>query len=248
MIAQSNSRHGSSAPHSRLRIAIVVPTLNEAHRLTRLLPDLRRQADVVVVSDGGSNDATRLIAEREGVRFLVGPASRGGQLRRGAAAAGDADVLVFLHADTELPPSSISSLRKAAAAGFVGGGFLIRFDAPGLSYRLGSRLVNLRTRWTRLPLGDQAQWATRDAYELSGGFPDWAILEDVEFMRRMKRIGRVAVLPVCVVTSARRYQRSGITRTIARNWLIWLLYLLGVSPQRLSRLYPPQHPSAVGRK
>lgn len=248
MMAESNSLRRSPSPRLRPRIAVVVPTLNEARRLPRLLPDLSRQADILVVSDGGSTDATSRIARGAGARIVVGPASRGGQLRRGAEAAGDADVLVFLHADTELSPNAISNLRDAVAAGFVGGGFLIRFDAPGLVYRLGSRLVNLRTRWSRLPLGDQAQWATRQAYELAGGFPDWPILEDVEFMRRLKRIGRVAVLPERVVTSARRYRQGGIVRTIATNWLIWLLYLLGVSPQRLSRLYPPQRSSTTGQK
>jgi len=120
----------------------------------------------------------------------------------------------------------------------------VRFDDDGFWMRLGSRLVNLRTRLTRVPLGDQAQFVTRDAFAALGGFRDWPILEDLDFMRRLKRHARasggIALLDPPVVTAARRYLTGGIARTIARNWLIWALYLLGVPPRRLARLYPPK--------
>ena len=98
-------------------------------------------------------------------------------------------------------------------------------------------MANLRARLTRVPLGDHAQFVTRAAFERVGGFAEWPLLEDVDFMRRLRRAGRVAVLDLTVVTSARRFHAAGPLRTVARNWLIWLLFALGVRPYRLARLY-----------
>jgi len=103
--------------------------------------------------------------------------------------------------------------------------------------RLGTRLVNLRTRWLRLPLGDQAQFATRETFERLGGFRDWPLLEDLDFAWRLRRAGAMTIVPAQVVTSARRFLSRGALRTVATNWLIWLLFLFGVSPRRLARIY-----------
>ncbi|HLE85978.1 MAG TPA: hypothetical protein VJG13_16695, partial [Thermoanaerobaculia bacterium] len=167
-----------------------------------------------------------------------GPASRGGQLNRAAAAAA-AYVLLFLHADTVLPPGALDAVRAAVAAGAPGGGFLLRFDSERRLMRLGGRLVGLRTRLTRAPLGDQAQFVTREAFRELGGFREWPILEDLDLVRRLRRRGRVAILPLRVTTSARRYETEGVLRTVARNWWIWGLYVCGISPHRLARLYRP---------
>ena len=110
-------------------------------------------------------------------------------------------------------------------------------DSDRPIYRLGSAIVNLRTRWGRSPLGDQAQFASRKIFEELGGYPDWPILEDLEFIRRLKRKGKMAILEPAVATSTRRFEERGITRTIIRNWLIFALYFAGASPQRLARLY-----------
>lgn len=221
---------------SALRIAIVVPTLDEEAAVSRLLADARRHADELVVADGGSGDRTVEIARAVGARVVAGPPGRGGQLNRGAAAAGG-DVLVFLHADTRLPEGAAEAIRAAVAAGAVGGGFRVRFDDPRPLYRFGAAVANLRARLTRVPLGDHAQFVTRAAFERVGGFAEWPLLEDVDFMRRLRRAGRVAVLDLAVVTSARRFRAAGPLRTVARNWLIWLLFALGFRPHRLARLY-----------
>lgn len=229
----------ASAPSLRPSLAIVVPTLDEAARLGRLLPALAAQADEVVVSDGGSTDGTPALARSLGAVVVEGAAGRGGQLNRGAAATG-ADLLLFVHADSRLPAEAGERVHAAVAGGAAGGGFLVRFDAGGWWLEgAGSALVNLRTRLTRLPLGDQAQFATRAAFEAVGGYPDWPVLEDLHFMRRLKRHGRVAVLSPPVLTSARRYQRGGKLATVSRNWLIFALYACGVAPQKLARLYRP---------
>jgi rSAM/selenodomain-associated transferase 2 len=225
-----------------MRLAIVIPTLDEEPSLRRTLSVALAMADEVVVSDGGSTDKTLEVARSLGARTVSGPACRGGQLNRGAAAAlvGGADVLLFLHADTILPADAGRAIREAVAAGAPGGAFLIRFDLDGFLYRLGSRVVNLRTRLAFMTLGDQAQFATREAFHELGGYREWPILEDLDFATRMRRRWgrrRLAVLADPVVTSARRFAQQGPIRTVALNWLIWLLFLLGVPPHRLARLY-----------
>ncbi len=214
----------------------MVPTLDEEAAVRELLPDLVGRGAQVVVSDGGSSDRTAEVAAKLGAEVVSGPAGRGAQLNRGSAAA-DAEILLFLHADTRLPEGALERIREALAAGSEGGGFLMRWDSPRPIYRLGERIINRRTRLTRCPLGDQAQFCRRDVFEELGGYRDWPILEDLDFIRRLRRRGRLAILEPPVTTSARRLERRGIPRTVATNWLIFALYLIGVSPQRLGRLY-----------
>jgi rSAM/selenodomain-associated transferase 2 len=232
-----------------MKFTIVMPTLNEAATLERPLAAALAAADEVVVSDGGSTDGTPEIARRLGARVVSGPPGRGGQLTRGAQGStlsqGDpSDVLLFLHADTFLPPEAAQAVRAAIAAGAVGGAFRVRFDVDTPLLRLGARLINLRSRWTGLPLGDQAQFVRRDVFERLAGFRDWPILEDLDLAMRLKREGKTVLLggrvgrvDHCVTTAARRFVDLGIVRTVATNWLIWGLFALGVSPHRLVRLY-----------
>jgi rSAM/selenodomain-associated transferase 2 len=219
-----------------MRLAVVVPTLNEETALRRHLPAALALADEVVVSDGGSTDGTLAVARELGARTITGLPGRGGQLTRGAEAT-DAPLLLFLHADTLLPPDAPQRIREAVAGGAVGGGFLVRFDVDHSALRLGERLINARTRLTRWPLGDQAHFVTREAFRALGGYRDWPILEDLDFAIRLRRFGRTALIRSPVTTAARRFLQQGIARTIAMNWLIWLLFLFGVSPHRLARLY-----------
>lgn len=219
-----------------MRLATVVPTLNEEAALRRHLPAALAAADEVVVSDGGSTDGTLAVARELGARVVTGPPGRGGQLTRGAEAT-DAPLLLFLHADTRLPPDGIERIREAVAGGAVGGGFLVRFDAGGARLRLGERLINARTRLTRCPLGDQAHFVTRDAFRALGGYRDWPILEDLDFALRLRRCGRTVLIASPVTTAARRFVQQGVVRTVSTNWLIWILFFCGVSPHRLARLY-----------
>jgi uncharacterized protein len=219
-----------------MRLAVVVPTLNEEAALARTLPRTLLLADEVVVSDGGSTDRTLEIARSLSVRTVAGPPGRGGQLNRGAAAT-DADLLLFLHADTTLPEDAPCRIRKAVANGAPGGAFFVRFDVAARKLALGAWLINQRTRLTRLPLGDQAQFVTRAAFFRLGGFKEWPILEDLDFAWRLRKLGSMALIDASVTTAARRFLEGGVVRTVATNWLIWSLYCLGVSPHRLARLY-----------
>jgi rSAM/selenodomain-associated transferase 2 len=227
-----------------MSLAIVIPTLDEEAVLAETLAHARRQlridaGDLLVVSDGGSGDRTVELARAAGAAVLAGPAGRGGQLARGARHAIErgARALLFLHADSRLPEGARERVLASLEGGAAGGGFLVSFVPPTRLLRLGARLVAARTRWLRVPLGDQAQFAAAAAYERAGGFPDWPVLEDVELLRRLKRVGRLEIVELRVETSARRFATRGVARTVATNWLIWGLYSAGVDPQTLSRLY-----------
>jgi rSAM/selenodomain-associated transferase 2 len=220
-------------------IAVVVPTLNEQELLAALLPELAAEADELVVADGGSVDDTVGVARRAGAEVVTASGGRGPQLNAGAGAA-RCDGLVFLHADTRLPSGGLGLVRNALADGVVGGGFLVRFEGTGPLYRLGAWAVNQRTLRLRIPLGDQAQFASVAAFRAIGGFPDWPILEDLEFIRRLRALGPLAVLEPPVATSARRFERGGPARTVVRNWLIFALFSLGMPPRLLRGLYRPE--------
>lgn len=222
-----------------ITVAAIIPTLDEESSLRRSLPAILSAADEVVVSDGGSRDQTLRTAQELGARVITGGLGRGPQLNRGVAST-TSDVLVFLHADTRLPPGAIPAIREAVGSGKIGGGFQVRFDTDNRVMAVGSKLVKLRTRLTGSPLGDQAQFVRRTTFDELGGFRNWAALEDLDLIRRMKRCGEVVVLPLEATTSARRYLEDGIGRTVALNWLIWGLYFAGVPAERLARLYRPR--------
>lgn len=213
---------------------MVIPALNEAERIAATIDAARAAgASEVIVADGGSSDATVVVARASGARVIEGESVRARQLNQGAEAASH-DALVFLHADTLLPPDACAAIERALAD-HVFGGFRVEFLEPGL--RFVSGMINLRTRFTRAPWGDQAQFARRDAFLRAGGYPDYPIMEDYELARRMKRLGPVAVLPLTVRTSGRRFLQQGVLRTTFTNWRIILAYHLGVSPERLARWY-----------
>jgi rSAM/selenodomain-associated transferase 2 len=232
----SGALKGPSTPAQRRSLVIVIPTLDEEPLLRRNLSRAVDLADHVVVSDGGSRDRTREVARDLGAIVVTGPPGRGRQLNLGARACKD-DIILFLHADTVLPPNAAETVRAAIEGGNVGGGFHVEFDDRRRLLRLGNRLVAWRTRCFETPLGDQAQFGRREAFEELGGFRDWPILEDLDFARRLKRLGPVAMLEGPAITAARRFVEQGIVRTVVINWAIWALFLLGVSPHRLAQLY-----------
>lgn len=216
-------------------VSVIIPTLNEEERIAAtIVSALLAGAAEVIVSDGGSSDATIEAAREYGARVLTGADMRARQLNLGAREAAH-DALLFLHADTLLPLGACTAVEKAIANGATFGGFRLGFLENGLG--LAAALINARTRLTREPWGDQAQFAPRDAFLQSGGYPEIPIMEDYEFARRMKRAGRTALVPLTVRTSGRRFCELGIVRTAALNWWIIACYHLGVSPERLARWY-----------
>lgn len=223
-----------------MKLTIVVPALDEADNLARLLPDLAGAcpgAEIVVV-DGGSRDGTaEVVARQPGVRLLASARGRARQMNHGAGAAGG-DALLFLHADTRLPGGAATAIERALAEpGVVGGRFDVRFDSPRRMLRMVAWFMNVRSRLSGICTGDQAIFVRRADFEAAGGYPDIALMEDIELSRRLKRRGRLRALRLRVTTSARKWEREGPLRTIGLMWALRFLYFCGVAPARLHRWY-----------
>jgi rSAM/selenodomain-associated transferase 2 len=219
-------------------ISIVVPALDEEVQVAAALASARapRVREVIVV-DGGSRDATVRIARQRADAVLSAPRGRATQMNAGAAAAGG-DVLLFLHADTRLPPGFDAAVLAALVdPAVVGGRFDVRLVPGTPLLRLVGALINLRSRLSRIATGDQALFVRRSVFEALGGFAAIPLMEDVAFTRALKRRGRIACLREQVETSSRRWLRDGPLRTILLMWWLRLLYACGVAPERLRRRY-----------
>ncbi len=213
--------------------------LNEAATIASTLHALRRgapDAEVIVV-DGGSADASVAIARPLCDSVISAPRGRACQMNAGARAS-HGDALVFVHADTIVPSTFAADIASALSdTAVVGGRFDVQLDARTLPYQIIGAMISLRSRISRTATGDQAIFVRRDVFDRLGGFPDFELCEDLEFSRRLKRAGRVACLRARVTTSARRWSRDGVVRTVVRMWLIRAMYLAGVPPARLKRMY-----------
>lgn len=221
-----------------LKISIIIPVLNEAPTIAKAISTAQNAENVeIIVVDGGSSDGTPEIAKSLGVRVLFTTPGRAAQMNAGAAAA-TGDILLFLHADTRLPIGFDIWARQALAkAGTVGGAFLLEIDALSKSLRLVETGVNWRSRFLQMPYGDQAIFLKTATFEILGGFPDLPLMEDFEFVRRLKKQGRIEIVPQPVLTSARRWQQLGVLKTTAINQIVIIAYFLGVSPDRLAFWY-----------
>jgi rSAM/selenodomain-associated transferase 2/rSAM/selenodomain-associated transferase 1 len=219
-------------------ICVVVPALEEAPRIGALVRQLRAEAGVdVVVADGGSCDGTAAAAAAAGARVVVGARGRAQQMNAGAAAA-DGAILLFLHADTCLPPGWAAAVRALLRApGVSGGAFTFATDSPRAGLRWIEAAAAWRGRLLGAVFGDQAIFTRRESFAALGGFPEQPLMEDWEFVRRLRRRGRVVVLPQKAVSSARRWERRGALRTSLANAAITAAYLAGVSPRRLAGWY-----------
>ena len=217
-------------------VTVIIPTLNEEARITASVRSaFASGAAEVIVSDGGSSDATVRIATENGARVVTGEPLRSLQMNRAAEAA-TGDALIFLHADTHLPHGAAAAVESALSnADF--GGFRIAFAEDAVKLRVAAAMINLRTAITRSPWGDQAQFIRRDVFREIGGFRPIPIMEDYDLALRMRRRGRTRVLPLTVATSGRRFLQKGVLRTAMTNWSIIASYHRGVGPDELARVY-----------
>lgn len=223
-------------------VSLVIPVLNEAENISQILQHVREvdadgPAEIIVV-DGDPEGSSINAIRDEGVRTVAAVKGRARQMNSGAGLA-TGDILLFLHADTHLPPNAFGLIRAAMNdTGFVGGAFDLGFATPRRIFKITESYVFLRTRLTKIPFGDQAIFIRRDFFDEIGGYRDLPLMEDVDLMQRIrKRGGRICIIPEKVRTSPRRYEQEGIMFTTIRNAMLQLLYALGVPPERLVRWY-----------
>ncbi len=222
-------------------LSIVIPTFNEGRAPLDLVPGLAARDGVheVLVIDASDDDESRACLDEldaPGVRVVQAEdRGRGAQMNQGARLA-SGEALLFLHCDTRLPANAVSHVRKALVT-YQWGRFNLDLDAPDMRFRVIAGMIRLRSRLTRIATGDQAIFARRDFFLDQGGFAEIALMEDIEFSRRVGGVHRPALVTSPVVTSARRWIGHGTLRTILLMWKLRLLYRLGVSPERLATLY-----------
>jgi len=219
-----------------MKLSVVVPTLNEEPYLAKTLETIPGDAEVIV-SDGGSADGTVAIAKRHGARVVPGDQGRARQMNRGAETVAG-DVLLFLHADCTLGPEAMNQIEVALRdAAVVGGSFRMSIRRAGWTLRWIAATANARARYLQMPYGDQAIFVRRRDFEAIGGFPEIPFMEDVAFVRSLKRRGQLVCLGETVITGARHWERLGPVATTLLNWTMVTLYLLGVPPEKLEPYY-----------
>ncbi|MDX8405373.1 MAG: TIGR04283 family arsenosugar biosynthesis glycosyltransferase [Mariprofundus sp.] len=219
-------------------IAVIVPVLNEQAALPLLLKRLQGLAVAeVVVVDGGSVDGSRELLDGAGIRWLSAGPGRAAQMNAGAATC-EAGVLLFAHSDNVLDATSIAAIKAAMVQPeCVGGRFDLRLSGTHPALRMIAWFINLRSRLSGISTGDQCQFVRRSVFERMGGFADLPLMEDIDFSKRLKRLGRIASLRQRVTTSSRRWENDGIINTVLLMWRLRLLYWLGVPAERLAHMY-----------
>lgn len=222
-----------------MSIAIIIPVLNEAANLPRFATDLQQlhpAPQAVIVVDAGSHDDSVMLAQALGLQVVVSARGRAVQMNAGAQHT-QTDWLLFLHADSRLPPDALAQIQRLPTTAHWGR-FDVRLDAAQPIYRLIESLINLRSRYSKIATGDQAIFIRRRLFEQIGGYRIQPLMEDVELCKQLKR---QQLAPVClrsiVTTSARRWQHYGVWRTIWLMWRLRFLYSCGVSAERLAAQY-----------
>ncbi len=222
-----------------MQLSIIVPTLNEAAQIDatlRSLASLRGRGVEIIVVDGGSTDTTVDAARRLSSAVLQGTArGRAAQMNAGAAHA-SGDALLFLHADTLLP-SDAGALVVQALQSHDWGRFDVTLDGKHPLLRVVEAMMNWRSRATGIATGDQAIFVRRSVFEAVGGFPNQPLMEDIDLCATLKRRGAPAMLRARVTTSARRWEKHGIVRTIVKMWCLRAAYFFGARAETIARWY-----------
>jgi len=220
----------------------VIPVLNEAESLEHVLKRLTRHDLLeIIVVDGGSEDSSRSIAQKflqtqNRVKLMTCEAGRAKQMNAGANAS-SADIICFVHADTSLPSDAIQRIRLAVESNNSWGRFDVRFAEPCRLLGAVAWSMNWRSALTGVCTGDQCIWLTRDCWKKIGGYADIPLMEDIEISKRLRKLSHPYRIKTPVTTSARRWLKYGIVRTILLMWWLRFLYWLGISPQRLAAMY-----------
>lgn len=222
-----------------LKVSVVIPVLNEADIIQKTLIQFNNEPDIeVIVVDGGSQDKTIQLVQELGIKVILSAQSgRANQMNVGAGIA-RGDILLFLHADSQLPygyPQIITASLSQPET--IAGAFELAIDAQSYSLRLIERIVNWRSHFLDLPYGDQGIFLKASIFQEVGGFKNIPIMEDFELIQRLKKIGRITIVSKRIITSGRRWQKLGVLKTTIINQLIIIGYYLGISPTKLANFY-----------
>lgn len=228
--------------------SVIVPVLHEEKMINELIEHLYGRdkrhplgIEIIVVDGSPAQDTVSTIKHKDVVAICSQP-GRSRQMNEGARQA-KGDILLFLHADTRLPENAFSAIKTTLEQKkCAGGAFALVIDPNRLSLKSIAYFTTLRSRLTRVPYGDQAIFVRRDVFGMMGGFKDIILMEDLEFMRRLRKAGhRIHILPDKVMSSPRRWDREGVVRCTLRNWWIRACYLCGMSPVHLEKFYRQDH-------
>lgn len=218
--------------------SVIIPVLNEEEIIVDCLQALRKLAPEceIIVVDGGSDDQTRRLAQPLADRLLRSAPGRARQMNTGAALAAG-QVLIFLHADTALPAGALGAVERGLRRGYCWGRFDIRLSGRSVMFKIIAALMNRRSALTGIATGDQAIFATREAFDRAGGYPDIALMEDIAFCKALKKMSPPLCLRETVLSSSRRWRARGTLRTILLMWWLRLRFFLGDDPAALASLY-----------
>jgi len=222
-----------------LSVAVVIPVLNEAELLLQHIREFKalHNEHHVVFCDAGSEDETCALLQQHGLHYCTSQRGRALQMNTGASACNN-NILLFIHADTMISSSDIKLVKKAMQdESVVGGRFDICLSGKAFAFRIIETMINLRSRITGVSTGDQCQFVRRSVFEAMGGFPEQALMEDVELSKRLKHYGKVTCLKQKVVTSSRRWEKYGIVKTILLMWKLRFLYWFGTPAEKLAEIY-----------
>jgi hypothetical protein len=218
-------------------LSVIVPALNEAAHIEKTILNAWSPDAELIVVDGGSRDRTAERAEHAGAVVIKGPRGRALQQNRGAAAA-RGSVLLFLHADTLLPKDYVTQVFETLMdRGIALGAFRFKTNLDRPLMRGIEFTTHFRSRYLRLPYGDQALFVRKSHFQAAGGFPEMPIAEDLFFVRLVSKQGRIAIAPAHAVTSGRRWKEVGLLRTTLINQLILAGFALRISPETLAAFY-----------
>ncbi len=219
------------------KISVIIPTLNEAETIGRLIKSLKGIPELeIIIIDGGSRDGTTEQIRRSGVVAVQSKPGRGVQLNAGVQAA-SGDILLFLHADSQLQEMTVAQIRESVSKGTPWGCCRLKFDEDTLFFRILAQASDWRARYLSMCYGDQGIYCTRSFFDSVGGFPDWNFLEDLEFSHRARQRVKACVLKDRIITSTRRFRTNGLWRTFWKMQGVKVLFTLGFPLPYIRRFY-----------
>jgi rSAM/selenodomain-associated transferase 2 len=236
VITNSSAQTNIPMPKSDYSMAIIIPVMNEAARIERLLGHLNTLRSQVIIVDGGSEDETKNICENKEFRVVYSKPGRARQMNAGVHHI-SADCYWFLHADCSPPDRAVELIQQSLSKGFEWGRFDVSLSGDGLIYRVIERLMNWRSCLTQVATGDQGIFISRSAFLDVGGYPDIPLMEDIAISKLLRKRGRGACIHDKMQVSARRWQQTGVIRTIVLMWWLRWRYFIGADPVALHKAY-----------